>query len=496
MRALAAFIRERTLRAVSWSARLGSRMPYAKHLFPMKTTFRHCLLLNYSMEPATLARSLPRGLIPDVVHSPEGPRAFVSVVVADLEAMRPGFLPRVLGADFTQVVYRAIVRAPNGERGVYFVRSDANDWLMSAAGSVFSNFHFHLADCVWSGRDSLRDAAERMLLRDEAASGSRPQVERRAWLATPSSEHGRDAHDDEFAFVLAPRVAGSPGTRPTESAGVRLAIDPRSASLVMPPTSVFAGLDVREAQRYFVELYAAFASWPEHDHWTAVRIDRTYWQVVAVAPHLAHSDYMEASSAFGPGEATLDSTFYVHALDYHWHSIDRQPFRATDGGATATTFYFDGACPVCAREIAHWRRLLAAAPGQTATAQLMLHDISTGDLGRLGAEFGVGLEEAMSRAHAIDDSGTLHTGVAAFVVAWAQLPRWRLLAALLRLPMAASIAEVAYGAWARARPVLRAHRPETARTSPGASCRIQPESGTGAGAAATACQHEGRGGGP
>ena len=42
--------------------------------------------------------------------------------------------------------------------------------------------------------------------------------------------------------------------------------------------------DVREAQRYFVELYAAFASWPEHDHWSAVRIDRTTWRVVALEP--------------------------------------------------------------------------------------------------------------------------------------------------------------------------------------------------------------------
>jgi uncharacterized protein YqjF (DUF2071 family) len=127
--------------ALSLTARLGARLPYAKHLFLMRTTFCHCLLVNFAMEPAVLQRSLPRGLVPDTIVTPAGERAFLSVVVADLEAMRPGFLPRALGSDFTQVVYRAIVRAPNGERGVFFVRSDADDVAMSAAGNVFSNFN-------------------------------------------------------------------------------------------------------------------------------------------------------------------------------------------------------------------------------------------------------------------------------------------------------------------------------------------------------------------
>ena len=41
-----------------------------------------------------------------------------------------------LRLDARQVVYRAIVRAPNGERGVYFVRSDADDWVMTVFGST------------------------------------------------------------------------------------------------------------------------------------------------------------------------------------------------------------------------------------------------------------------------------------------------------------------------------------------------------------------------
>ena len=42
----------RTLQAnaLELTARLGARLPFAKHLFPMRTTFRHCLLVNYSMD--------------------------------------------------------------------------------------------------------------------------------------------------------------------------------------------------------------------------------------------------------------------------------------------------------------------------------------------------------------------------------------------------------------------------------------------------------------
>ena len=121
-------------RAVDLAARLGSACP--KHPFGMKTTFRNCLLVNFSMDPEVLARNLPRGIRPDIHNG----KAFLSVVVADLEAMRPSFVPRVFGSSYTQVVYRAIVRSPAGERGVFFIRSDADSFLMSLAGNLFSNF--------------------------------------------------------------------------------------------------------------------------------------------------------------------------------------------------------------------------------------------------------------------------------------------------------------------------------------------------------------------
>ena len=433
----------------------------------MKTTFRHCLLVNYAMDPAVLARCLPRGLVPDTQQTRDGKKAFLSVVIADLEAMRPGFLPRAFGTDFTQVVYRAIVRAPNGERGVYFVRSDADDWTMSVFGSIFSNFNFNLARCVWAGRDVMRDAAA-LVLEQANDPSSRPEIQKREWLATPSlgddrgerirqfgaSAGGSSSDGQTFAFMLEPLPDGFSDGEP---AGVRLRLDARSATLSMPEPSAFAGLDVREAQRYFVELYAAFNSWPESDHWSAVRIDRTHWHVVALEPAEATAEFLQRSSNFSPGEVRYDSCLYVHALDYHWHGVDRQPFvlpEAELGGSEwggVTTFFYDGGCPVCTREVAHWKRLLEAS--SDTKNELVLQDISgVGGVGSALGALGVSLEEAMARAHVIDATGTLHTGIPAFTHVWATLPYWKHLAWVLQtVPLAMSVAEVAYGVWSGAR---------------------------------------------
>jgi hypothetical protein len=265
------------------------------------------------------------------------------VVIADLEAMRPSFLPRPLGFDFTQVVYRAIVTSPTGERGVHFLRSDADSALMAAAGSLLSNFHFHLADVVWAGRDRLASTANATLrtkpptttaVADDATSirpppnvqwlpvpdiglpGTGMQTSVREGSATTATASGGadDDEPDRFAhFVLEPWPsatatgtaaaaataaasaansastsgrgegggAGGSGDESTH-AGIRATFDLRSASLTMPPTSAFSGRSVREAQRYFVELYAAFNAWPDRDFWSTVRIDRTEWRVVAL----------------------------------------------------------------------------------------------------------------------------------------------------------------------------------------------------------------------
>ena len=85
-------------------------------------------------------------------------------------------------------------------------------------------------------------------------------------------------------------------------------------------------------------------------------------------------------------------------------------------------------------------------------------------------------EAALARAHAVDASGALRTGMGAFVAVWARLPYWWPLARVLRLPLAMEVAEFAYAAWAAARPLGArvAGKPPAAARAPGASCRWEP----------------------
>lgn len=85
--------------------------------------------------------------------------------------------------------------------------------------------------------------------------------------------------------------------------------------------------------------------------------------------------------------------------------------------------FYDGSCPLCRREVAHYRRLdrdgrvrwldIAADP-----EPLVEHSLTR--------------REAMQRLHALDPAGRLVSGAWAFATIWAELPGYRWLARLVR----------------------------------------------------------------
>jgi len=101
------------------------------------------------------------------------------------------------------------------------------------------------------------------------------------------------------------------------------------------------------------------------------------------------------------------------------------------------TVYYNGACPICRREIEHYQRLC-----QRESAPLAWVDISREPL--VLAPRGGDSLSARRRLHAVDAAGTLHAGVAAFAELWARLPRYRWLARLLRRPGPRALAERLY----------------------------------------------------
>lgn len=116
----------------------------------------------------------------------------------------------------------------------------------------------------------------------------------------------------------------------------------------------------------------------------------------------------------------------------------RQPAAATPH----VTVYFDGMCPLCRREIAHYRRL-----DRAGALRLV-------DLHAAGPELqaiGVRRRDALQRLHVLDPARRLHTGVAAFAVIWDRLPRYRWLARLVRALRLGPVLELGYGAVTRRR---------------------------------------------
>jgi predicted DCC family thiol-disulfide oxidoreductase YuxK len=95
---------------------------------------------------------------------------------------------------------------------------------------------------------------------------------------------------------------------------------------------------------------------------------------------------------------------------------------------------YNGACPICAREIAHYRAL-AARHG----ADLAFDDLNTTDL----AAWGLTPDQAMRRLHARAGSLRL-AGLAAFRGLWERLPGWRWLAWLTGLPGIRQAADWSY----------------------------------------------------
>ena len=127
---------------------------------------------------------------------------------------------------------------------------------------------------------------------------------------------------------------------------------------------------------------------------------------------------------------------------------------ASPAVAPTLTAFFDGDCPLCRREIDHYRSCVGA-------ERIKWVDINQ-DRDALAAH-DLSYHDAMARFHVRDSSGQWYTGAQAFTEIWARLARWPWLAPAFRLPGVTWIASPAYAAFARWR--LR-HRCRAGSCSP------------------------------
>ena len=101
--------------------------------------------------------------------------------------------------------------------------------------------------------------------------------------------------------------------------------------------------------------------------------------------------------------------------------------------------FYDGGCPLCRREIAHYQRI-------DADDRLDWIDINR-EPERV-RNYGLTLSRAMQRLHVLDAGGAWKTGVAGFVELWTHLPYYRRLAGLIRVLHLAAPLDWLYGHWA------------------------------------------------
>ena len=117
---------------------------------------------------------------------------------------------------------------------------------------------------------------------------------------------------------------------------------------------------------------------------------------------------------------------------------------------SCTTVYYDGSCPLCAREIGFYQ-------GQSGADALAFVDVA----GTPGDDLADVLPENLTRTDALKRfyvkraDGQLESGAAAFATMWFTLPRFRPLGALVRKKPVLWLAEAGYLAFLRMRPLLQ-----------------------------------------
>ena len=113
--------------------------------------------------------------------------------------------------------------------------------------------------------------------------------------------------------------------------------------------------------------------------------------------------------------------------------------------AAPLTVLYDGACPLCRREMDVYRGLQARTP-------VCFADLSDPTLVLPG---GITRQQLLARFHVRASDGRWLSGAQAFLALWAALPGWRWLARAGRLPGAAWAMERLYRLFLRWRPALQ-----------------------------------------
>ena len=137
---------------------------------------------------------------------------------------------------------------------------------------------------------------------------------------------------------------------------------------------------------------------------------------------------------FNPINPIFFNRFWVFIMNHiagDMHLIRHRPI-----------LFYDGGCPLCRREIDHYRRLDRV--GRVQWLDIAAEPDAT-------AAFGLSWEAAMHRMHILEIDGRFVSGAYAFAVLLQRLPYYRALAALVSIPGVLWLLDKGYKRFARRR---------------------------------------------
>jgi hypothetical protein len=191
-----------------------------KNPVTMVGTLERCWLFTFRTPAEAVCEYLPGPLQPVTW----GDVTYWNVVVAHIARMRPKPAPAISGVSYWHVAYRLYVRftPPGGAplEGLYFVRSDCDSRLMTAAGNLLTDFNFHTAQVA------VERVGDELVLR--VASADAPAAARLTRDAPTLPDGAPFASLDEAARALKYQPYGISADRQCAVNVVRISRDERA----------------------------------------------------------------------------------------------------------------------------------------------------------------------------------------------------------------------------------------------------------------------------
>lgn len=242
-----------------------------RHILPIAAHFDQVLVLTYAFPKAVLAPLLPPGLELDTY----GDFGFLAAATVQTKALRPAFLPPVLGRDFFLTGYRIFTRfkTTKGQilRGLKILRSDTDNSSMVTWGNLLTHYGYRKADVTCRTQNGSLEIDVR----------------------TPQGD--ADLH------VVAD-LSSMPGP--------------------LPEGSPFP--DMETARKFAGPLPHTFDYEPQSNSMIVVRGVRQDWKPQPVRVVVSKNSFLQ-SKPFNSAQPLLANAFYLSNVPYNWERGWREP---------------------------------------------------------------------------------------------------------------------------------------------------------------------------